>query len=51
MPTLRRSSHLLPLNPFAAERVVQELTVAANSLATFPHRGRPGRMKGTREDG
>jgi addiction module RelE/StbE family toxin len=42
-------AYLLPLNPFAAERVVQELTVAADSLASFPHRGRPGRASGTRE--
>jgi plasmid stabilization system protein ParE len=42
-------SYLLPVNPFAAERVVQGLTIAADSLASFPHRGRPGRAKGTRE--
>lgn len=42
-------AYLLPLNPFAAEHVVQELVVAADSLATFPRRGRPGRAKGTRE--
>ena len=35
-------------NPAAALRVVEELTVAADSLATFPHRGRPG-FRGTRE--
>lgn len=42
-------AYLLPLNPFAAEHVVQELTIAADSLSTFPQRGRPGRVKGTRE--
>lgn len=42
-------AYLLPLNPFAAERVVQGLTIAADSLATFPQRGRPGRVPGTRE--
>lgn len=42
-------AHLLPLNPFAAEHVVQELAIAADSLTTFPQRGRPGRAKGTRE--
>lgn len=42
-------AYLLPLNPFAAERVVQGLTIAADSLNTFPQRGRPGRVKGTRE--
>jgi plasmid stabilization system protein ParE len=42
-------AYLLPLNPFAAEQVVQGLTIAADSLATFPHRGRPGRVKETRE--
>jgi plasmid stabilization system protein ParE len=42
-------AYLLPTNPFAAERVVQALTVAADSLETFLHRGRPGRVEGTRE--
>ena len=42
-------AYLLPLNPSAAARTVRELAVAADSLATFPHRGRPGRVAGTRE--
>lgn len=42
-------AYLLPVNPFAAEQVVQALTIAADSLATFPHRGRPGRVRDTRE--
>lgn len=40
---------LLPRNPAVAERVVQGLGSAAESLASFPLRGRPGRTDGTRE--
>ena len=36
-------------NPVAAARVVRELVVGGDSLATFPLRGRPGRQAGTRE--
>lgn len=32
-----------------ARRTAQELTVAADSLASFPRRGRPGRVAGTRD--
>lgn len=42
-------AYLLPLNPYAAERVVQEVAVAADSLTSFPYRGRSGRVAGTRE--
>lgn len=42
-------AYLLPLNPAVAEDVIQELTVAADSLAEFPFRGRQGRARGTRE--
>jgi toxin ParE1/3/4 len=42
-------AYLLPRNPHAAERVVQELAIAADSLAGFARRGRPGRVEGTRE--
>lgn len=40
---------LSPLNPAAAHRLVEELVLAADSLAVFPHRGRRGRLPGTRE--
>jgi toxin ParE1/3/4 len=42
-------AYLLPLNPWAARNVAQELAVAGDSLAVFPNRGRPGRGRGTRE--
>ncbi len=36
-------------NPHAARRLLQELVVAADSLAEFPNRGRLGLARGTRE--
>jgi toxin ParE1/3/4 len=36
-------------NPQAARRVTRALFEAAMSLDTFPNRGRPGRIPGTRE--
>lgn len=36
-------------NPSAAKRIGRELILAGDSLAMFPHRGRPGRQAGTRE--
>lgn len=36
-------------NPYAARRVAEGLLVAGDSLATFPERGRAGRISGTRE--
>jgi toxin ParE1/3/4 len=36
-------------NPVAAQRIARELTLAGDSLALFPYRGRPGRTPGTRE--
>ncbi|HYC03764.1 MAG TPA: type II toxin-antitoxin system RelE/ParE family toxin [Azospirillaceae bacterium] len=36
-------------NPQAAQRVVQELVVAGDSLVTFPYRGRAGSRPGFRE--
>ena len=36
-------------NPEAARQVETRLILAADSLTTFPHRGRPGRAGGTRE--
>ncbi len=36
-------------NPIAARKVGRELLLAADSLTLFPHRGRIGRVPGTRE--
>ena len=36
-------------NPAAARRVARELLLAGDSLTMFPHRGRHGRLPGTRE--
>lgn len=36
-------------NPVAARQVARELFLAGESLAVFPKRGRPGRVRGTRE--
>lgn len=36
-------------NPVAAKKVGRELLLAGDSLEVFPHRGRPGRLAGTRE--
>lgn len=36
-------------NPGAANRLAQTLLETGNSLAVFPHRGRPGLEPGTRE--
>ncbi len=41
--------HLMAENPATALRVVEDLVVAADSLADFPHRGWPGQAAGTRE--
>lgn len=41
--------HIATENPLAATRMAQELLVAGDSLASFPHRGRPGLAPGTRE--
>ena len=42
-------AYLAPLNPLAARTLARDLFIAGDSLATFPHRGRPGRADGTRE--
>ena len=42
-------SYIARYNPVAARRLAAELVVAADSLATFPERGRPGLEPGTRE--
>jgi toxin ParE1/3/4 len=36
-------------NPSAAERVVRTVYESAGSLASFPNRGKTGRVEGTRE--
>ena len=36
-------------NPPAAARIAERIRQAATQLATFPHRGRPGRTLNTRE--
>jgi toxin ParE1/3/4 len=36
-------------NPSAADRVGQSMYDSVNSLESFPNRGRPGRIEGTRE--
>jgi toxin ParE1/3/4 len=41
--------YLFDRNPEAAREIETRLILAADSLATFPHRGRPGRAAGTRE--
>lgn len=47
----RRSAitYLSDLNPVAAIRLEEALVLAADSLSTFPYRGRPGLVGGTRE--
>jgi len=42
-------AYLEPLNPHAAVNLLQALVLAGDSLALFPHRGRPGLAAGTRE--
>lgn len=46
---IRIVRHIYEENPLAARRMARELVVAADSLAVFPRRGRPGRIAGTRE--
>lgn len=41
--------YLLERNPYAAAAISEALAMAGDSLATFPYRGRPGRVSGTRE--
>lgn len=41
--------HLAPRNPLAARRLVDEVLDSSESLATLAHRGKPGRVPGTRE--
>ena len=41
--------YLLDRNPHAAAAISEALALAGDSLATFPYRGRPGLVPGTRE--
>jgi toxin ParE1/3/4 len=42
-------SYLAERKPAAALRLNEALILAADGLATFPNRGRPGKAAGTRE--
>ncbi len=42
-------AYLEARNPLAAIELLESLILAGDSLALFPHRGRPGRVPGTRE--
>ncbi|MDE1145397.1 MAG: type II toxin-antitoxin system RelE/ParE family toxin [Azospirillaceae bacterium] len=42
-------AYIADFNPPAADRILRALLAAANSLITFPNRGRPGSEAGTRE--
>ena len=42
-------AHIRTENPIAARRVGREILLAGDSLDIFPHRGRRGRIAGTRE--
>lgn len=46
---LSQIEYLLEHNPDAARRARDAIQVAAELLAEYPHRGRPGRNEGTRE--
>ena len=41
--------YLWPINPAAAQRVAEDILLAADSLSLFPYRGRRGRLANTRE--
>ncbi|MCQ4162774.1 type II toxin-antitoxin system RelE/ParE family toxin [Roseomonas sp. GC11] len=43
------TAYLEARNPVAALRLLEALVMAGDSLATFPLRGRLGRIEGTRE--
>jgi addiction module RelE/StbE family toxin len=42
-------AHIRKDDPAAAHRTAREIYERAGALKTFPHRGRQGRVKGTRE--
>jgi toxin ParE1/3/4 len=45
----RIARHIAQDNPAAARRLARELLVAGDSLDVFPHRGRRGLSRSTRE--
>ena len=45
----RIADYLVQNTPDRAQELVQRIYDAAGSLLRFPHRGRPGKVKGTRE--
>lgn len=46
---VRIVEHIHRENPNAAERISRSIHESAGSLKLFPHRGRQGRIEGTRE--
>jgi len=42
--------YLSHLSPKVADQIARGLVAVADSLADFPHRGRPGLIEGTREN-
>jgi len=45
----RICDYIAETSPISARRVAQAVVEGVGSLDTFPHRGRPGRVEGTRE--
>ena len=45
----RIADYLVQNTPGRAQGLIQRIYDAAGSLVTLPHRGRPGKVKGTRE--
>jgi len=45
----QHTRYIATFNPRAAVRVADDLMKTADNLATFPHRGRPGSYRNTRE--
>ena len=45
----RIADYLVQHTPGRAPELVQHIYIAAGSLLTLPHRGRPGKVEGTRE--
>ena len=45
----RIADYLLPHAPDRADQLIQRIYDAPSSLLTLPNRGRPGKLRGTRE--
>ncbi|MBF0394814.1 MAG: type II toxin-antitoxin system RelE/ParE family toxin [Alphaproteobacteria bacterium] len=45
----RHAAYLDLVNPAAARELAITLVTVTDSLTSMPHRGRPGRVEGTRE--